>query len=1232
MIRKIYLSLIAVIAMSSFAFSQAGVKVTVTDKATGEPIPFASVIVQQAGAQVGGAQTDFEGVAVIKPLQPGKYDVVAANLGYKKGGLSGINVTNDAIKSIDIAMETDGGVVVEEVVFVAYAEPLIDPDTKSGGTVTREEYQNMATKNILSVASTTAGVYQADEGAGLNVRGSRGSATNIFIDGERAIGTTGIPQQGVEQVSVTLGGVPASIGDVTGGAISITTRGPQAKWFGGAEAISSQITDAYGYNFLGFSIGGPLLSKKDSAGNKRPLLGLFLAGEVVSEKDPDPSAIGIYKVKDEKMKELEQNPLVKADNGSYYRSAEYLTADDLEKIKARQNVGQRSFRLSPKLDFKPSQNTNITLGGSWDYVNSRAFIYNYSLLNSANNPQTIQNTMRGYARLTQKFGSGNVGKDEKSQSNIKNAYFSFQVGYQKYKATTQDDTHKDKLFNYGYIGKFDQQTTPFYNTFQIDSNEITGNTGYFYAGDFNSQLDYTPGDINPLASNYTTQVYSLADAGSIGSLDELSFLQGLRNGDRPGNVYSLWLNTGRQYNGYSITDNTQFRITSSFSFDYKNHALMLGMEFDQRDNRGYSVTPADLWTRARQLANQHNTSLDLANPFIVDDSYNGLEGVDTLFGYNVAYNASAQSNFSKNLLAALGKPVTSTEYINIDALDPSLLNINMFSAEELLNEGSGSLVDAFGYDYYGNRLKGKTSFDDFFNKKNSNDSYDRLVGAFRPIYMAGYIQDKFDFKDIKFNVGLRIDRYDANQKVLKDRFLVKNAYTIKDKATNGQILGSTVPTNISETSVVYVDDIANPTTVLGYRDGNIWYDATGTEIADPKVIASQTTTGSIAPYLQNTDQNVKIETSAFKDFKPQINVMPRIAFSFPISDVANFFAHYDVLTQRPTTGNRLDPKDYLFMTNNQGGVLNNPDLKPEKTIDYELGYSQVLSAKKNAALKLTAFYREMRNMIQITRVNQAYPISYLTYGNIDFGTVKGFSVEYDLRRSGGVYINANYTLQFADGSGSNASGGYNLANSSQPNLRVTLPLDFDQRHTFTTNFDYRFGDGNDYKGPTRKNKKGEVKQILRNIGANMVFRLGSGTPYTRQAQATPAVASGVAANSSIAGSLNGSYLPWQFRADLRVDKDIKLSWGKKGTDDEKEADLNIYLQVLNLFNTKNIVGVYSYTGSPTDDGYLTSPLYQNQINSNLNVASYKDLYNTALNNPGNFSRPRVIRVGVQFSF
>ena len=51
---------------------------------------------------------------------------------------------------VTIELSNGEGVRLDEAVVVDYQEPLIDGDMKSGGTVTREEYQNMATKNINS--------------------------------------------------------------------------------------------------------------------------------------------------------------------------------------------------------------------------------------------------------------------------------------------------------------------------------------------------------------------------------------------------------------------------------------------------------------------------------------------------------------------------------------------------------------------------------------------------------------------------------------------------------------------------------------------------------------------------------------------------------------------------------------------------------------------------------------------------------------------------------------------------------------------------------------------------------------------------------------------------------------------------------------------------------------------------------------------------------------------------
>lgn len=60
-------------------------------------------------------------------------------------------------------------------------------------------------------------------------------------------------------------------------------------------------------------------------------------------------------------------------------------------------------------------------------------------------------------------------------------------------------------------------------------------------------------------------------------------------------------------------------------------------------------------------------------------------------------------------------------------------------------------------------------------------------------------------------------------------------------------------------------------------------------------------------------------------------------------------------------------------------------------------------------------------MIQITTLSKVATVgTYNTFRNLDFGTVKGFNFTYDLRRVNNFEFNAAYTLQFADGTGSDA--------------------------------------------------------------------------------------------------------------------------------------------------------------------------------------------------------------------
>ena len=801
----------------------------------------------------------------------------------------------------------------------------------------------------------------------------------------------------------------------------------------------------------------------------------------------------------------------------------------------------------------------------------------------------------------------------------------------------QSQIHKDNLFNYGYVGKFERSYFAQDNAITYNYSPdflINGQTvnAYVYSGRSELPVKFTPGTLNPDAALYTSYLINNSRTPFI-SLDYIAGNNGLRNGDNPQSVYSLYNNFGTYPGGYSFSNQEQVRVATSFNTDIKDHAVTVGLEFDQRTFSNYGLNASALWTRMRQIVNQHTEQLDKSNPILNPD----FSGLVPYYSFNYLYEEDKQTQFSEKLLEKMGLPKNYTGFINTDALDPSIFNINMFSAEDLLgNTSDNNIVSYNGYTHDGIKTNEKTDINNFLNKKDLSGRNLLPIGSFRPIYSSIYLMDHFDFKDIKFNVGLRIDRYDANQQVLKDKYALHELAHVGDLGSIGNLpagFTDNIPKNISQNAAIYVAQNPSggksPISIKGYRDGDKWYNSEGNEISDPNLIASSDAR-PIPLFKDNADYDKKMSAAAFTNYVAAIIPQPRLAFSFPISDVANFFAHYDVLSQRPT-GSQLLPLEYYYM-NASGStpLITNPNQQPQRTVDYELGFQQVLNERKNASLTITSFYKEIRGQINQRVVVGAFPKNYIMYDNIDFSTVKGISCIFDFRRTGGSRINLNYTLQFADGSGSNANSGANLASTGQPNLRILQPLDFDTRHNFVLSYDYRFGNKKDYKGPSFKTKSDKSIRLFQDIGFNLSFLLNSGNPYTRWSTAVPT--QGGNGRSSIIGQINGSSKPWNFRANLRLDKNINLTWGKDGPDGEKSANINIYLQVLNLFNTQNILNVFNYTGAPDDDGYLSSTQAQAALAQANSAVAYSNMYSIRMNAPGNYSLPRQIRLGLLFSF
>ncbi len=1221
--KKLLALLISFSTICTYAQTRPGsLRGTVTEKGSGLPAIGANILVlDDAGGQIAGGVTDFDGNFNINPVPTGTWRVEVTSIGFAKAVRTGVTISpNGSTKlNFDLVEETS---TLQEVV-IEYTRPLIE--TRTTSVVTSEDIQNMAVRDVAAVAAQSAGV-NVDANGNTSIRGARDEGTVYFIDGVKVRGGTNVPQAAIAQTEVITGGLPAQYGDAIGGVINTTTKGPQGTFFGNVEYLTSVPFDAYNYNLLATTLGGPLYKK----GNKT-IIGFLAAAEFRLQKEPSPRAVPYIELDENVLNDIRENPLVVDPSGNSVNSKSlFVTEDDLTDTKTRRNALENEIRFNGNIQIRTSETTTFSVGGRFTYDYDKSPSYIDHIFNYDNNLQTEGLDWSAFARFQQRF---TTTAEEAKTSLIKNAYYTVQVDYTRNSNEVFDERFGTNYFEYGYLGKFDVDFVPGY-VFGRDAS--TGVEGYRFVGVGETVTNFTEGGYNQVLENYPRQYFELIqDNPSLQASTKNQILgAGVPiNGRNPSNVYGIWGNAGasqsdRIFNNsltanYYKVQNSQFRVTASTSFDIKNHSLIVGFEYEQRSDRAWGINTNQLWTQMRSLTDPTLSQLDLTNPIFVTDE-NGVYQ-DTI-NYNFLNPDAGSNGFATNLKNQLGVP--GNALVNIDGLDPSTFSLEQFTAGELYNVGSTPIVKYYGYDKNGNVLDGQPSISDFFAlDDNGNQSF--AVGAFQPIYIAGYIQDQFEYRDLTFNAGIRVDRFDLNQSVLKDPYVLPPAYTVGDLPSS-PLSAAEIPSSIGRDFVVYVDNFeygesgdGSNTKIVGYRDGDQWYNAAGDPIPNPVAIANAGG-GQAKPFLleapgsdpDNPNETVvQLTSNSFRDYDPQVVVMPRISFTFPIKDGAIFIAHFDKLAQRPTTNlARLDPFQYYDLSlNNSGGILNNPNLKPQTTTEYEIGFKQALTDK--SALKISAFYRELRDLTQVQLFSQAYPLPYTAYGNQDYGTVQGFTLEYDLRRTGNVTINANYTLQFANGTGSGPTSGANLANSGQPNLRYILPLSYDNRHQFLVRFDYRFSDKLNYTGPAK------ARKILENFGVNLTANAVSGSPYTRRS--LPFAVTSNASSSPIDGQINGARLPWQLRFDMRVNKVFKF---------KNKNSLDVYFQIFNLLNTINTVGVYAFTGSADDDGFLTSQLAETTIREQVSTQAFVDLYNRRVNSPFNFSAPRTIRLGVSYNF
>ena len=137
--------------------------------------------------------------------------------------------------------------------------------------------------------------------------------------------------------------------------------------------------------------------------------------------------------------------------------------------------------------------------------------------------------------------------------------------------------------------------------------------------------------------------------------------------------------------------------------------------------------------------------------------------------------------------------------------------------------------------------------------------------------------------------------------------------------------------------------------------------------------------------------------------------------------------------------------------------VGNANLEPERTLQFEVGLQQGLT--ESMGLDLTVFSKDIRELAGQTAVrgNIGVPVGRLQ--NIDYGTVKGFTLSLFERGKGQVSWTVDYTLQFASGSASNPAERFNRFVNNADEIIAINRLDWDKRNVLNNSITWnsKFG-------------------------------------------------------------------------------------------------------------------------------------------------------------------------------
>lgn len=333
--------------------------------------------------------------------------------------------------------------------------------------------------------------------------------------------------------------------------------------------------------------------------------------------------------------------------------------------------------------------------------------------------------------------------------------------------------------------------------------------------------------------------------------------------------------------------------------------------------------------------------------------------------------------------------------------------------------------------------------------------------------------------------------------------------------------------------------------------------------------------------------------------KVKHSISPRISMSYPITDRAIIRLSYGHFYQIGSLSSLYSNNNYYVTNVGTVPTFGNPDVKPQRSVQYEIGLQQQFT--EDLAINLTGFYKDTRDYIYTQTIYASSGRQYNLLSNLAYSNSRGVTISLLKRRSPGGLLaySIDYTFSVSEGNRTEPSEELFFSEQSGKTSETYLvPLGFDRTHVIN--------------GTIGLSNPGDW-----NLG--FVVSLETGTPYTPQLPSSL---------SQITFIQNSDNQPIKWNVDLKFEKFFKIS----------PFDLTVFVQVENLFDIRNENYVYASTGRSLTSLDPTLNPYQFKDTKDRILRGDPGLFGTDQidyyysNRPERVSRPREIRFGFSIIF